>query len=696
MNEPIKFDDLKIRTHYDSDEVDVFSEFYKPVIRLSCKYLRAVGYFSAKTFVNCARELSEFIKNDGQIRLIIGCFTSPNELNEISGDKRSEIEKDIIKNNLLNLLRSSSDEEIKAATVLSMLISSGITEIKFAFRDQGIYHEKFGIFEDLFGKKIAFIGSINETNAALTSGMNHESFSTYKSSQEQVYVQYGLELEEKFEKLWTGKTRNTRIYGIDDESLELMKKIAISSAKSGANSGECDEPQLPILPDRFSLRQYQIEALKNWSDNDGQGLLCMATGTGKTLTAIEAVNKFKEKVPGGAVIIAVPKQNLAVQWSDALKIQGHKVIWVFESFDNWRDEVKNLFLAAQYAKIEIPCLVVVNKTFTSDKFQEILNLLSTSIEKNHLIVVDECHYFNSPDQLRKLPKFFNFRLGLSATPYDQFSVPYLDEYFSNIVFDFPLGRAIQEGFLTPYIYHFIVVYLDEKETELYEEITRQIIRIAGREDGFSPEIMSRIQPFLIKRGRIVGACSAKAVELDSHLRGIDKKFHTLFYCGDGSTQSDDGESIRQVELVTQILHKNGWTSARITAEEKLNDREMLLQKLLNKLIHAVVSIKVLDEGIDIPICKTAYLLASQSSDRQGVQRRGRVLRKADGKEYAELFDFLVLGGQSNSISMKNLAVKELRRARMFATDALNNVEALRKIEIELAKYGLELNYDKDN
>jgi superfamily II DNA or RNA helicase len=143
------------------------------------------------------------------------------------------------------------------------------------------------------------------------------------------------------------------------------------------------------------------------------------------------------------------------------------------------------------------------------------------------------------------------------------------------------------------------------------------------------------------------------------------------------------------------LHNNGWTSSRITADESLKERELLLQKLRDKSINAVVSIKVLDEGIDIPICKTAYLLASQSSDRQGIQRRGRVLRKADGKEFAELYDFLVLGGQSNSLSMKNLALKELRRAKSFASDALNKEESLNKIENELEKYGLELNYEEN-
>jgi superfamily II DNA or RNA helicase len=693
MTKPIKFDELNIKNHYDSDDVDIFNEFYKPIMRLSTKYLRAAGYFSTKTFVSCARELSQFINNDGEIRLIIGCFTSPTELNELTIGTHSEFEKNIIKRNLLSLLSSVDDEEIKAATLLSMLVSSGVAELRFAFRDSGIYHEKFGIFEDLFGKKIAFIGSINETNAALTGGMNHESFATFKSFQEAIYSEYGLELEEKFERLWVGQTRGTRIYGVDDESLTLMKRIAISNSTTDF-AGQ-DEPQLPVLPNNFSLRPYQLDALQHWSENEGRGILCMATGTGKTLTAIEVVNKFKDKVPGGAVVIAVPYQNLAIQWSEALKAQGHKVISVFESFDNWSDEVKNLFSAAQYAQTEIPCLVTVNKTFTSDKFQEILNLLSTAVEKNHLILVDECHHFNSPEQLRKLPKFFSYRLGLSATPYDQFSKPYLDEYFSKIVYDFPLSRAIKEGFLTPYMYDFFIVYLDEEETLAYEEITHQIIKIAGREDSFSPEIMSRIQPYLLKRARIVGACKAKASMLDAHLSRINKNFHTLFYCGDGSTSFDDGESVRQVELVTQILHRNGWTSARITADESLRERELLLQKLRDKSINAVVSIKVLDEGIDIPICKTAYLLASQSSDRQGIQRRGRVLRKADGKEHAELFDFLVLGGQSSSLSMRNLALKELRRAKSFSTDAMNKDDALKKIENELSKYGLLLNHEEN-
>ena len=159
----------------------------------------------------------------------------------------------------------------------------------------------------------------------------------------------------------------------------------------------------------------------------------------------------------------------------------------------------------------------------------------------------------------------------------------------------------------------------------------------------------------------------------------------LFYCGDGSIE-EGGERQRQIELVSQLLHKLGWRSSRITAEESLKERELLLENLRRQTIDAVVSIKVLDEGIDIPVCRVAYLLASQSSDRQGIQRRGRVLRKSEGKISAELFDFIVMGGTTGSLSMKSLAKRELRRAWKFAQDAKN----ISVMQAELQALGLSV------
>jgi superfamily II DNA or RNA helicase len=114
----------------------------------------------------------------------------------------------------------------------------------------------------------------------------------------------------------------------------------------------------------------------------------------------------------------------------------------------------------------------------------------------------------------------------------------------------------------------------------------------------------------------------------------------------------------------------------VTAEESLMEREQTIEALKNKLIDAIVSIRVLDEGIDIPACRTAYFLASQRSERQHVQRRGRVLRLSEGKEKATIYDFVVTGAQSDSLAIKSLVKKELERVWRFAQDALNGKETI--------------------
>jgi superfamily II DNA or RNA helicase len=680
------FEDLPLSRHYNSDKRDVLREFYRPIIERSVRYDRAVGYFSSTTLRACARELGAFISQKGQIRFVIGCLVSARDAQALNPEDVSEQDRIQIREELKLQLLNFQEQDFDSAVLLSRLVLAGVISIKFALRATGIYHEKFGVFADSIGCKVAFIGSANETEAALSAGANHESFSVFKSWEPAIYEGYGQELEQRFEDLWSGRTKNTRIYGLDEESLTLMRSIAFK-----AQAGQAvDQIVLPALDARYGLRPYQNQALQEWKANNYAGILAMATGTGKTLTAIEAVKRFRAAVPGGAVVITVPYQNLALQWIDALREQGIDVVPVFDSYTKWADKVKNYVLASQATVLEsLPCFVCVNDTFRDDRFQELVALLRTTVQPNHLVIADECHHFNSPEHLRKLPNHFNYRLGLSATPYDQFAQHYLDQYFGRIVFEFPLGQAIQEGFLTPYRYHVIPVTLDEDETEIYEEITLRIVRIAGRDDGFTPETLSKVQPLLLARARIVGAARDKLDQLEKHLTLSGREPFTLFYCGDGSLE-DEGERQRQIERVTQLLHRLGWRSSRITADENLRQRESALDALRRQTIDAVVSIKVLDEGIDVPSCRTAYLLASQSSDRQGIQRRGRVLRKSEGKELAELYDFVVTGAAKVSRSVRSLAKKELRRAWSFSIDAANQTEIQLQLSDLAAQCGINL------
>lgn len=687
----MSFGELALRRHYNSDETDVLAEFYRPLLSRAVRYDRAVGYFSSSALKACAKELSHFVARHGQIRFVVGCLVSAEDVDALRNQSpdASEGARLAVRARLLDELRNLELVDLQSAVLLSRLILSGTLKMKIAVRSDGIYHEKFGVLEDELGNKVAFIGSANETDAAVASQRNHESFSVFRTQEPVIFEAYGLDLEKRFERLWSGQTVKTRILDLDETVIESLREL-VQRQGSTDESGEAERSTRVVHARHLELRPYQTDALKAWAANRYRGILAMATGTGKTLTALEAVKRFRGAVPGGATVITVPYQNLATQWIDAIREQGVETIAVFAGYSEWYDQVKNLFLAASVSpEVGIPCLVCVNDTFKDGRFQELLDLLPNAHVKHHLIIVDECHHFNTPEHVRKLPECFDFRLGLSATPYDQYATHYLDAYFGSVVYEFALGRAIREGYLTPYRYHVIACRLDEDESLAYEELTRKIVQLVGTEDGFTPEALAKAQPLLIRRARIIGAAKEKLARLRHHLQKAGRTPCTLFYCGDGSVEDDDGR-VRQIERVSQLLHELGWRTARITAAESLRDRELLLDGLRRQSIDAVVSIKVLDEGIDIPACRTAYLLASQASDRQGIQRRGRVLRKSEGKDSADLYDFLVLGGAAPSNAMRSLAKRELRRAQRFALDALNADQASCEIEEMARSTGIEL------
>jgi hypothetical protein len=221
----MSFNSLVLRHHYNSDEHDVLAEFYRPVLYRALRYDRAVGYFSSAAFRSCARELAVFIGNTGQIRLVVGCLVSQSDIDALQGIEPHAAEQKILREELRRNLMELAERDAPAVNLISRLILSGVARLKFAVRREGIYHEKFGVFEDPEGGKIAFIGSANETEAALSFGGNHESISVYKSSEPAIYALYGENLEKRFEDLWEGNTRSTRIYDLDDESLALVRVL---------------------------------------------------------------------------------------------------------------------------------------------------------------------------------------------------------------------------------------------------------------------------------------------------------------------------------------------------------------------------------------------------------------------------------------------------------------------------------------
>ena len=317
-----------------------------------------------------------------------------------------------------------------------------------------------------------------------------------------------------------------------------------------------------------------------------------------------------------------------------------------------------------------------------------------------MFVGDECHRHRSAKMLECLPQQARYRLGLSATPEQYMESPdeedMLLKYYGPVCARYSLKQALRDGVLTSYDYHLRVVHLTEDETEEYvalsEEISRRSAAGSVDEDGSSSDPI--LEMLLFKRARLIGAAKNKLPTLATLLQEANPTPLSLFYCGDGTVESpiDDGEFIRQVEAVSLLLGSLGWRSSRFTSNESKSKRRQLLEEFKIANIDALVAIRCLDEGINIPSCHTAYLLASSRNPRQFIQRRGRILRRAPGKEKATIYDFVVLLPEAiiaTHEQERRLFAAELGRVAEFAGLCANYAQAYRELQPVLARYDLD-------
>ena len=695
------FPDLsQIKYRYNSAVDCVARDFYSPILENAVRYDRAVAYFSSAALLSLARELVSFIEREGEIRVVVSKIIDANDINGIGNlsPNITDIEKAAVRKALLDGLRELSsigDTGKIAVTFLSRLILSDILKLKFAVREHGIFHSKFGIFEDSQGNLIAFDGSANETSPALLSMANQESISVYRSW-DQTWSYYGAEIKTQFESLWKGEEKGTVVISFNQvQDLDLFSELT-SWSQTPVNS-ELIKKKLSLYKREAKkqtpngLREYQQEAIDNWNNGGRRGILAMATGTGKTRTAIAVINQVRKANIGSLVIVVVPYQVLAEQWCDSLDKAGFKTVKVFEKQSNWLKYLQS-YLSCEQTK-DWPVFVCVRDTFVTEAVQCRLQEYLEDYAPDSLIVFDECHHFNNPKSIAELRNLeFSAVLGLSATPYSQFQQTpeqqHLSGYMGDVVFTYGLSEAIYNKYLSPYVYEFHTVELTDEEQEEYVKLTQEIIKTksALSDSGKSEWNDDRIQRLCRQRRTIVNNASEKMALMGRLLNNLEPENFTLFYCG-AKSQEDE-----QILSLSNLLHKHLWKTARVTSREDKKKRENILDRFKKQEIHGLLSIKVLDEGVDIPDCRTAYFLASDTSNRQWIQRRGRVLRLSEDvpNKIARIVDFVVMGSSTkkNEACIAGLGFKELYRAREFAADSYNATDAFKKIKDVQDKYNV--------
>lgn len=658
------------RSFFNNFDID----FMNPSYSESNKLNRGSGYFSLRSLILSIDGLIRFIKNDGYINLICNPELSNEDIEKIDAGLSISIEdisKDLLEK-VENEILSEDIDKLKMDIVCNM-ISAGRLKIKIAYMPNGIYHEKFGTFFDNEGNMVYFNGSANETYNAKR--RNFESF--FVTTSWTGDVEAIIEECEYFDKLWNNEVEGLVVYDFPD----AIKEKIFTKYKSSSSLGVAIKNYINRDEDhKKELYSYQETAIKEFFDNEFAHFYEMATGTGKTFTSVKTIEKLIEKKGKIFVLICVPQIDLQSQWQEALNENGYSKVYLFGGENNSKlteTDINNSIIDYMINDQSAFCISIYDTFFS--KFYSICDNID-----NLFIIFDEAHNL-SENQIAKLPKNVKYKLGLSAT-IQRFNAKETDkiiEYFTNNTikpYFYGIEDAIKNGFLSRYEYHPIFVNIGTDDYEKYKKKNIFLATLLNAEIKDHDAITKARR----ERNLIIKQANCKISLLESMIGKYEFK-NSVVYCGQGK---DEEESI--IDIVSNILGRKGhYDVSQFTS--KTVDRKSVLKEFEHNYYDTLVAIKCLDEGVDIPKLDKIYIMASDSSLKQTIQRRGRVLRKCKetGKQKAFIYDMVVLPPEDcYDSSAKSLIITEFKRAQEYCRLAVNKDDVVRDLNYYLDIYGV--------
>lgn len=688
--------DLSLQTRYRSGADNLVDDFYLPCLKRSTEYDRAVGYFTSGALALAAPALVPFLINGGRMRLVVSPHLTEADVEAmLSGyHRREEIIAEALRRELVSA--ALPDPARDTLSCLSWLIAHERLEVRVAVLSNaaapGIYHEKIGVFRDSAGTRVAFQGSANESVGGLVN--NFESilaFSTAKPSEASIAEQ----LDRDFMALWNRELATLDLIDFPDAAQQTLLDTYTPDRAERLTRRARGGPQQPSTPSGLEIRGYQRDAMAAWFRARGCGVFEMATGTGKTITALSTAVRLADEQAksksGLAMVVLCPYQHLVKQWMAEASQFGFDPIGCFRGRSHWESEVRSQLLELRANARPTLLAIATNATFGTQAFQDVL----CELPETSLLIADEMHNLGAPALRRALPRRIKFRLGLSATPerhHDTEGTAALARYFGESVFELGLGEAIEMGALTRYRYRPVVIEFDSEELDEYLTLSERIgVRMAMA--GDDPDGDEVLMALLIRRARLIASARGKIPRLVELLSDIRGSTHNLVYCGDGRVDAEEGDDERQVEAVVRAMGQDlGMAVNRYTADVDVDRRDVLRERFAAGELNALVAIRCLDEGVDIPETRRAFILASSTNPRQFIQRRGRVLRRAEGKSEAEIYDFIVVPPASDDDHVdpaeRKLMARELERVMEFAGLAINGPEALAELRDLRTRYDL--------
>ena len=663
----MNYKDLNFKISYVSCEDEgIANSLIVPALKCTKLFKRSVGYFSSGVLDTIMNGISTFVRNGGHIKLIASPKLTDDDIEAINlgYEGREKRINGVFSRDFISELEKLDNEKL---AMLAELIAKEVLDIKIAVTNTlGDYHDKLGVLEDFDGNIIAFYGSSNSSKNGYRD--NYDKIRIAKSWIEGQKEYVDDEIEE-FDTLWAGKNRFVQVYDYKESAKKDILEV-IEKRHTSRNNG-----------DSIKLRDYQEEAISKWVANNYQGFYVMATGTGKTWTAIYSAKELL-KTHKATVVICAPYKHLVKQWSEDVcnTFPSAEVILVSSENPSWEQQISKAIVKKKYNTDTQIIIISTIVSFGLDRFKKTI----AKDDGEKLLIVDEAHRFKATND--KVKEEYSFLLGLSATPYSGKSATrgaMLMNWFGGQVFSLSIEEALEKKFLVPYYYHPIYVYSTEEEESRFMYQTSRIPQCFKNGVCVDPDELVKI---LRSRLRIISMADSKIQQINDIVNEVKDKNHVVVYCGDGRLFDDSGAEIRHIRMVKRVLNNLGYRSSQFTASENMHDRMELVDAFNKGEITALAAIRCLDEGINIPSIKSALILSSNDDYREFVQRRGRILRLYDGKEHADIYDVIVLPSED----MTEWAKIELRRYLEYARLAINSDDLYAEMDGLLLRYGLEL------
>ena len=714
---------LNFELRYSSKREHKPTDFFTKALINSSHLDLGLGYFSSACFNVLACGFAHFVKNGGDMRMYINPSVTEDDYKLLKNSDYQGFEQYMIQS-YDRLLKIFSRRDELFFRCLSYLISLHRIEVKIVMlKEDGIAHEKFGIFADTEGNEVAFNGSMNLTASGLTK--NIEAIDTICSWHSNEVRERIMGYHDDFESIWENRNPDIMVFPADEfcnrilvtyptsdiDELVKLENVVMKELEQENYHAFTDELHFPFKY-KDGPRPYQVDAYKKWKARGKCGVFAMATGTGKTITSLNCVLEEYRDDDFYRLLILVPSLALVEQWGGEVRsFNFRNVIMVSSDNSQWKVELAKILMKMSLGRNVNYVIISTYQSFVMKDFQIMLPKLS----KGTILIADEAHNIGSTSVRNAFHALtIERRIALSATPnriYDEEGSREIESFFNDshpYTYSFSMSRAIKEEHLMPYCYFPYLAKLEDDEMFEYARITRQLVQIYnGNKGEFSdPE---KARKLLLLRKNLLHKARNKMAVFRQILQtiGEDKLKYCFVYSAAGKhTRLDETDDERLDEFILkemQAVLKQTFPNVTCNSYTGEDSKEMRRQKLAAFAagrLNVLFAKNCLDEGVDVPRAEYGIFTSSTGNPRQFIQRRGRLLRRHKDKTFAYIYDMVVVPNFNSPYydrrfwtMEKNLVDNEMRRVANFAYLASNYYTGALSMLDEVVRF-YEINLDE--